>query len=137
MSAIKQATQDSVHSPPHHLFLVEDDPDMARALSMGLRSEGFSVQTTGSARGAEEHLKRERVDLLIVDWFLSDGNGAQVCAAAREVNPNMPIIAMSGLIAKIPPGPDEHKPNVFLEKPLSIPELFMHIRALLSTVNND
>lgn len=77
------------------------------------------------------------MNLVITDWFLSDGSGAQVCAAAREVNPKMPIIAMSGLTDKCPPVPDEHRPNLFLEKPLSITELFVHIRALLTVAENE
>src|SRR5687767_8278293 len=97
MMDIPSPSQSGPATPLGRLLIVEDDNDLRTAMSIGLRMEGYSVQGAGSVEEAQDLLNQERVDLLITDWYLPDGTGAQVCAAGRKANPHLPIIALSGL----------------------------------------
>lgn len=118
--------------PSARLLIVEDDADLRNALSIGLSLEGYCVQGVGSVSEAQEYLKRERVNLVITDWYLPDGTGAQVCMAAREACASIPIIALSGLRDGRSAADAGCRPNLYLDKPLSFTELFSHMRALLA-----
>lgn len=80
---------------------------------------------------ALEVLKREAIDLVITDWALPDGTAAQVCLSARAVQPAMPIIVMSGVCDMRNQAITDCKPNFYLAKPLSIPQLFSNVRSLV------
>jgi DNA-binding response OmpR family regulator len=118
--------------PLARLLIVEDDSDLRTALSIGLSIEGYFVQGVGSVSEAHDYLKGEPVHLVITDWYLPDGTGAQVCMAAREVHPSIPIIALSGLRDECSATNAGCRPNLYLDKPLSFTELFSHMRALLT-----
>ena len=129
---IAPPSQSGPATPLGRLLIVEDDSDLRTAMSIGLRMEGYSVQGAGSVEEAQDLLNQERVDLLITDWYLPDGTGAQVCAAGRKANPNLPIIALSGLQDGQAVDLAGCRPNLFLDKPISFTELFSHMRALLT-----
>jgi DNA-binding response OmpR family regulator len=115
------------------LLIVEDDYDLRTAMSIGLRMEGYSVQGAGSVSEAQDFLQHEKVDLVMTDWYLPDGTGAQICMVARQTNPNMPIIALSGLDDGRTAALAGCRPNLFLDKPVNFTELFSHMRALLTS----
>lgn len=114
------------------LLIVEDDFEFAIALSTGLRLEGFVVEVAGSVAQAQEFLKREPVDLIITDWVLEDGTGAQVCEMAHQADPAMPMIVMSGLSTRYLKEAHQCKPSLYLDKPINMPQLYVQVQALLS-----
>ncbi|HEY0072570.1 MAG TPA: response regulator [Abditibacteriaceae bacterium] len=116
---------------PTRLLIVEDELDFAAALCIGLRLDGYSVWSADSVKEALEVLKREAIDLVITDWALPDGTAAQVCLSARAVQPAMPIIVMSGVCDMRTQVIADCKPNFYVAKPLSIPQLFSNVRALV------
>ena len=87
------------------VLLVEDDGAIVRTLSELLADEGFSVVTEATQDGACTRLAAEsfdiarlgaeRFDIALLDVTLAEGNGFAVCAAAREVVPDMPVIFLT------------------------------------------
>lgn len=67
------------------LLIVEDEPLVAFDAEHFLTEEGFVVvATTDSVGEAIEHLAAaDKVDLVLIDLGLADGNGADVAHAAR------------------------------------------------------
>lgn len=77
------------------VLLVEDDGAIVRTLSELLADEGFSVVTEAIQDGACGRLAAESFDIALLDVTLAQGNGFAVCAAAREVAPDMPVIFLT------------------------------------------
>lgn len=77
------------------VLLVEDDGAIVRTLSELLADEGFSVVAEATQDGACGRLAAESFDIALLDVTLAQGNGFAVCAAAREVAPDMPVIFLT------------------------------------------
>ena len=78
-----------------NVLLVEDDGAIVRTLSELLADEGFSVVAEATQDGACARLAAEHFDIALLDVTLAQGNGFAVCAAAREVAPDMPVIFLT------------------------------------------
>ena len=78
-----------------HVLLVEDDRAIVRTLSELLSGEGFAVTAEATQSAAIARLGAERFDIALLDVTLAQGNGFAVCAAAREVAPDMPVIFLT------------------------------------------
>ncbi len=77
------------------VLVVDDDQDFRRYVTDCLESEGVSCITATSVSEALEALARNKVSVLVVDWFL-DKVAAEVVRKARATSALMPIIVMSG-----------------------------------------
>ncbi len=77
-----------------HIFLVEDDKEIARNLSLLLCTEGFTVIHAATQREALDMLDGNRFDLALVDIFLPDGNGFTVCTEIKQTQ-DIPVIFLT------------------------------------------
>jgi PAS domain S-box-containing protein len=75
-----------VAQAPTRVLLVEDDAGVREATRMLLKSDGYHVTAVASLAEALAHAaKHPRLDVLVTDYHLSDGEtGMQVIAALRE-----------------------------------------------------
>lgn len=84
------------------IFLVEDDKEIARKLTMLLRAEGFAVTHASTLHEtvtllADTGLKNKtggHFDLALVDISLPDGNGFAACTEIKETR-NIPVIFLT------------------------------------------
>lgn len=82
------------------ILVVEDDRDTVAALRMLLADEGYPSITAPDARHAIEALEHLRPGLILLDWSLDDGSGADVLLAARSRGPHhTPVVLMTGASA--------------------------------------
>jgi two-component system, OmpR family, response regulator len=70
--------------PENRILLVEDEPTTREIVTHLLRGAGYALDAVGSAGAATTCLETVAYALVIVDWFLPDGNGAEVADAAAE-----------------------------------------------------
>ena len=66
------------------IFLVEDDREIARNLSLLLSTEGFTTIHAVSQKDAFAMLYSSKPDLALVDISLPDGNGFAVCTEIKQ-----------------------------------------------------
>ena len=66
------------------IFLVEDDREIAKNLSLLLHAEGFMTAHAKTKAEASEKLAEQKFDLALVDISLPDGNGYAVCRWIRQ-----------------------------------------------------
>ncbi len=76
------------------IFLIEDDRGIVANLTEFLTREGYEVVCASGQTSALELLKREPVDLVLLDISLSDGNGFAVCKAIKS-DYNVPVIFLT------------------------------------------
>ena len=113
------------------IFLVEDDKEIAKNLSLLLRAEGFAVTHAGTKGEAAELIHGQKFDLALVDISLPDGNGYAVCTEIREAQ-DIPVIFLtaSGDEASVVTGLNMGADD-YIIKPFRPRELIARIRAAL------
>jgi DNA-binding response OmpR family regulator len=76
--------------------VVDDEANHARVMAIGLRIEGFDVETAADAGNAIELLGRcEPFDLAIVDLMMPGTNGIQLARMVRERYPRTRVVLTS------------------------------------------
>jgi two-component system, OmpR family, response regulator len=81
-------------SPPPSILCVEDDVDTCAFLAILLREFRFEVAHT--VHRAMPKLAGEPHDLYILDNWLPDGSGIDLCRTIRLKYPSVPILFTSG-----------------------------------------
>jgi signal transduction histidine kinase/CheY-like chemotaxis protein len=80
-----------------HVVLVEDDTALRAALALRLKAWGARVSALDSLEALEELLDRVMsIDLLVTDHQLTDGNGLQAMALARQKHAALPVLLITG-----------------------------------------
>ena len=122
------------------ILIVEDDPRIAKALSVRLKSAGYEVATAADATGGVQALVREKPDLVLLDISMPGGGGFFVAEnmARRPAFSATPVIFITASKA-----PDIREramsldPAAFIEKPFKSHELMAVIEATLAGANVD
>ena len=85
---------------PDRVLVVEDNAALATAACRILERDGMQAVHTPTMRGALTELWKGRVDALIVDINLPDGDGWQLVGSLRskEKHAHVPVVVMTGLI---------------------------------------
>lgn len=127
-----------------HIFLVEDDKEIAKNLTLLLRSEGFTVTHVSSRKeaidavteGSGQHDPHTasvpyKFDLALIDISLPDGNGFTVCTEIKQ-NLNIPVIFLtaSGDEASVVTGLNMGADD-YITKPFRPRELIARIQTAL------
>lgn len=71
-----------------NILVVEDDPDLNQAIDYALQKAGYGVYSTATIKGGEKLFRGNRMDMVLLDVNLSDGEGFSFCKwvkAQREV----------------------------------------------------
>lgn len=118
-----------------HVLVIEDEPQIARLVSLHLEDLGCSVEAVGAAADGLARLRSRRPDLVVLDLMLPDGDGLEVCKALRERRDYVPILiltARSGEVDRVlglELGADD-----YLTKPFSVRELVARVKALFRRI---
>jgi two-component system OmpR family response regulator len=113
------------------ILCVEDDAEIARMLTEVLEESGFAPVFVGSAPEMDALLKREDVDLVVLDVMLPGEDGLSICRRLRTSS-SIPIIMVTARgedvdrILGLELGADD-----YVTKPFNSRELVARIRALL------
>jgi len=113
------------------LLLVDDEPQIVRALTPALQAAGFAVEVAATGARALGQLAAEPCDVIILDLGLPDMDGKEVIVRVREWS-DAPIIVLSARdlesekIAALDAGADD-----FVNKPVGVGELLARVRASL------
>jgi two-component system, cell cycle sensor histidine kinase and response regulator CckA len=117
------------------ILLVEDDVAMLNTLTKLLTREGYPLVT---AKDAEDCLQKVReydkpVHLLITDIFMPGMNGKELSDRLKEQYPELKVIFYSGRPLEVIVAQGIQVPkDQFLSKPISLSELNMKIKEVLS-----
>lgn len=115
------------------IFLVEDDREIAKNLTLLLHSEGFTVTLASTQTEALAALAGEPFDLALIDIALPDGNGFTVCTEIRELlQQDIPVIFLtaSGDEASVVTGLNMGADD-YITKPFRPRELIARIKTAL------
>jgi two-component system, OmpR family, KDP operon response regulator KdpE len=113
------------------VLVVDDEPQILRALRATLRGAGYTVDAAATAGEALTAAAAHPPEAVILDLVLPDGNGTDVCRELRAWS-DAPVIVLSAVgeerqkIAALDAGADD-----YVTKPFSVGELLARLRAVL------
>ena len=113
------------------VLVVDDEPQILRALQLKLKAAGYAVETAASAGEAVMKASLRPPEAIILDVLLPDGRGTDVCRELRGWT-SAPILVLSAVgeeaekIAALDAGADD-----YVTKPFSGDELLARLRAAL------
>jgi two-component system, OmpR family, KDP operon response regulator KdpE len=113
------------------ILLIDDEPQIRRVLRTSLSSKGARVLDVASGEEAIELLRRETVDLILLDLNMPGMGGLAACHAIRN-GWDVPIIVVSvresdhDKVQALDAGADD-----YVTKPFSFDELMARMRAAL------
>ncbi|MBI4689252.1 MAG: sigma-54-dependent Fis family transcriptional regulator, partial [Nitrospirae bacterium] len=77
------------------ILIVDDEPDICRALEFLLKREDYAVSSVNSGEDAVERLKAENFDIVITDLKMGRVDGMAVLEKAKEISPETSVIIMT------------------------------------------
>jgi two-component system KDP operon response regulator KdpE len=113
------------------VLVVDDEPQILRALETTLRVEGYEVETAATAEQALAKAAMRPPDVIILDLVLPDRSGIDVCRELRGWT-RVPILILSAVgderekVTALDAGADD-----YVTKPFSGEELLARLRAAL------
>ncbi|PIW61858.1 MAG: DNA-binding response regulator, partial [Candidatus Omnitrophica bacterium CG12_big_fil_rev_8_21_14_0_65_50_5] len=118
----------------HKILAVEDDEHIARLIKYNVEKEGYICKTVDSGEEGLETVRREKVDLVILDIMLPGVSGLEVCKSIKQDKQlaSIPIILLTAKgeevdkIIGLESGADD-----YLVKPFSPRELVLRVNAIL------
>ena len=122
------------------ILIVDDDDILRKALTTGLRAEGFDVISSDSAENASDVLNRVSVDAIILDRMMTGMDGLTFLRALRGTGNTTPVLMLTALsgpentIAGLSDGA-----NDYLAKPFQVRELILRLNNIIrktTTVGN-
>jgi two-component system KDP operon response regulator KdpE len=111
--------------------VVDDEPQILRALETTLRGAGYEVETASTGESALTQAAVHPPDAVILDLVLPGKSGAEVCRELREWT-QLPVLILSVVgeerekVAALDAGADD-----YVTKPFGIDELLARLRATL------
>lgn len=114
-----------------HVLVVDDEPQIRRALRAGLQAHGFEVVLAADGEAALDAAALQPPDVVILDLGLPDRDGIEVVRQLREWS-SVPILILSvrgaerEKVLALDSGADD-----YLTKPFGMDELLARVRAAL------
>ena len=113
------------------VLVVDDEPQIRRALETTLRAAGYNVEAAATVAEALTRAAARPPDAVILDLVLPDGSGVDVCRDLRTWT-QAPVVVLSVIgeerekVAALDAGADD-----YVTKPFGVEELLARLRAAL------
>jgi two-component system KDP operon response regulator KdpE len=114
------------------VLLVDDDENILRFVSLGLRRSGFEVLTANGSKQALELSQQHGFDAVVLDNGLGETSGVELLAELRKSRPELAAIFSSGAITQKLTDEAKRLGAIALEKPYAIRTLVETIESLLA-----
>ena len=119
------------------VLVVDDDLGVQDLFRTFLKQIGFSRVVVGTAKEAIKSLRKQKFDLMFLDLQLPDAPGDQVYKTAKQIDPDLYVIVITGY-------PDseildrilQFSPVTVLKKPLKVEQLNQTVKILLHDDQN-
>ena len=109
------------------VLVVEDDSSLRMLCRVNLELEGYRVLEAPRIQRAEELLRAEHVDVVLLDLHVGDRHGLELLPILREQYPKTGVCLLSGTSEVDPP---REEGVMFIRKPFELEVLSETVRML-------
>jgi two-component system phosphate regulon response regulator PhoB len=115
------------------IFVIDDDPAMARLLRYTLEAEGFGVRTFSTANAVFDLAPSMNPALFLLDMVLPDKSGLDLCSEIRQLPQwaQIPVIFVTGKASEMDRVAGLQLADDYIAKPFSPLELVARVQAVL------
>jgi two-component system response regulator MprA len=120
------------------VLVVDDEPQLRRALERALKLEGYEVDLAADGEEALRTVGTGPLDAIVLDVLMPKLDGLEVCRELRARGDEVPILmltardAVQDRVDGLDAGADD-----YVVKPFALEELLARLRALLRRMNGD
>ena len=120
-----------------HVLVIEDNPDIAKLVSLHLQDIGAAVQTVHNGNEGFQIAHAKQFDLVVLDLMLPGIDGIEICKRLRAKADYTPILMLTAKsteldrILGLEIGADD-----YLTKPFSVRELMARVKAIFRRVDS-
>lgn len=113
-----------------NILVVDDDREIRDLLSQFLAQHGYRTTVAANGRDMESMLKKQKIDLIILDIMMPGKSGMTLCQELRQTS-NIPIIMLTAVtddvdrILGLEMGADD-----YMSKPFNPRELLARVKAI-------
>jgi two-component system response regulator GlrR len=84
------------------ILIVDDDPDIRNLLMIDFRKKGFRILEAEGGRAAFGIIQREKIDLVLSDVKMPDGDGIELVDQCQAMGPARPAIILLTAFSELP-----------------------------------
>jgi two-component system, OmpR family, response regulator MprA len=120
------------------ILVVDDEPQLRRALERALKLEGYEVGLAVDGDEALTEVASSPYDAIVLDVLMPNRDGLSACRELRERGDRTPVLmltardAVQDRVDGLDAGADD-----YVVKPFALEELLARLRALLRRANGD
>jgi DNA-binding response OmpR family regulator len=128
MTTINKMTRLPVE-PTFNVLIVDDNKDLVEFLKVLFTHNGYEVCWAYNGVDGLAEVRKQPVDVVVLDVMMPKMDGLQVCAQLKQINPTLPVILLTAKddlatrSAAMALGVSE-----FLAKPVNIEDLLTRVR---------
>jgi two-component system, OmpR family, response regulator MprA len=129
---------DSRQHEPVRVLVVDDEPQLRRALERALKLEGYEVRLAADGEEALGSVASQPTDAIVLDVLMPKRDGLEVARELRARGNRTPILmltardAVQDRVDGLDAGADD-----YVVKPFALEELMARLRALLRRTNGE
>lgn len=121
---------------PHILF-ADDDCDIRELVQFQLNAAGFRVSTADNGGEVLRLVTTERFDILLLDYWMAEVTGIELCRRIRMFDQSTPILICSGAVTEA----DKEAATLagaqgYVQKPFNSRDLIRALRSSLEAPIN-
>jgi DNA-binding response OmpR family regulator len=83
-----------------HILLADDNSDICELVQTLLQTAGFRVSTSDNAADVLQRVATESFEALILDYWMQEATGIDLCRQIRTFDQSTPILICSGAITQ-------------------------------------
>jgi DNA-binding response OmpR family regulator len=115
---------------------VEDDPDIGMIIKLLFEKRGFKVFSVMNGEAALQMMKKEKIDLMLLDIMLPDMSGWDLYTKIRKVNKDVKVAFLSVIPVSKERIKDlqEHGVSDYITKPFDKNDLIARIEKIVHPI---
>jgi DNA-binding response OmpR family regulator len=125
-------SEDGLRPGRERVLVVEDDRETRELVRDALAAAGYEIEAVGLASEADAAARAGTADAVVLDVWLPDGDGTEICRAWRRSGLGLPVLMLTARsdvasrVSGLDAGADD-----YMGKPFAMAELRARIAALL------
>ena len=111
--------ENTAESTAAQVLVVEDEAEIRELMSLLLLRQGHRVQTCGSAMEAQESIRKNQFDLIVLDWMLPQISGLEFLKSLQASGSKIPVLMVTAktepqdIVAGLEAGADDYVTKPF------------------------